>query len=446
MKIIIAGAGDVGFHLAQLLSYENQDIVVIDTNQDVLDYAATHLDVLTLRGDASSIDMLKEAEADRANLLLAVTTSENTNLVTAILAKKMGTAKTIARVQSRDYLEDASKQLFRELGIDTLISPRQLAAREIQRLVDQCSFSDVFEFENGKMSLVGLTVEEGSPLVNLQLSDWNKVHPNLATRPIAVLRGYQTILPRGNTVLRRKDHVYFITNRSDAGSLEHSLGKEKVKIRNVMIVGGSGLAFDTAKLLENDYKITLVDADKNRCKYMAEYLERTLIINGEPSNIDLLEEEGLSHMDAFIALTPNSETNIITSLTAKNHGVYKTIAQVENKEYVHISQDIGVDSLINKKLIAANNIFRFIRKGQIEAITSLNGVDAEIIEFIVHKTNQLTKKPLKDLHFPETAIIGGVIRGEESLLPSGDIQLQVGDRVIVFALPEAIGKVERLFR
>jgi trk system potassium uptake protein TrkA len=446
MKIIIAGAGDVGFHLAQLLSYENQDIVVIDTSQDVLDYAATHLDVLTVRGDASSISLMEQLEVNRADLFLAVTTSENTNLVAAVLAKKLGAGRTIARVQSRDYLEEGNKKLFRELGIDTLISPRQLAAREIKRLVDQCSFSDVFEFEGGKLSLVGLTIEEGSTLVNLRLSDWENVHPNLATRPIAVLRGYQTILPRGNTTLRRKDHVYFITNKSDTDSLEQCLGKEKIKIRNVMIVGGGGLALDTAKLLEQDYNVTLVESDKNRCREMADELQRTLIINGEPSNIDLLEEEGLSRMDAFIALTPNSETNIITSLTAKNHGVYKTIAQVENKEYVHISQDIGVDSLINKKLIAANNIFRFIRKGQIEAITSLNGVDAEIIEFIVHKTNQLTKKPLKELHFPETAIVGGVIRGEDSMIPSGDIQLQVGDRVIVFALPDAIGKVERLFR
>lgn len=446
MKIIIAGAGDVGFHLAQLLSFENQDIVIVDTNQEVLDYASTHLDVLTVKGDASSISLLRDVGVDRADLFLGVTTSENTNMVAAILAKKMGADRTIARVESRDYLTESSKQLFRELGIDTLISPRQLAAREILRLVNLCYFSDVFEFEGGKMSLVGLTVEESSPLANLQLSNWNTFNPNLATRPIAVLRGYQTILPRGTTILRKKDHVYFITNRSDTTTLEKCLGKEKVKIRNIMIVGGGGLAYETAKLLEESYNVTLVDPDKNRCREMADGLQRTLIINGDPSNIDLLLEEGLEKMDAFIALTPNSETNIITSLTAKNRGIYKTIAQVENKEYVHISQDIGVDSLINKKLIAANNIFRFIRKGQIEAITSLNGVDAEIIEFIVHKTNQLTKKPLKELHFPETAIVGGVIRGEDSLIPSGDLQLQIGDRVIVFALPEAIGKVEKLFR
>ena len=446
MKIIIAGAGDMGFHLAELLSYESQDIVLIDTNQDVLDYASTHLDVLTLRGDASSIELLQKAEAGEADIVLAVTTSENTNLVTAILAKKMGARRTIARVETLDYLDENGKNIFREVGVDTLISPRQLAAREIKRLVDQCSFSDIFEFENGKMSLVGLTVGEHSTLDNLRLSDWDNTFPNLSTRPIAVLRGYQTILPRGNTVLRRKDHVYFITNKLSTDTLERCLGREKKKIRNIMIVGGTGLALETAKILEPDYNVTLVYDDKHRCREMSEELQRTLIINGSPSNIELLEEEGLNRMDAFIALTPNSEANIISSLTAKNHGVFKTIALVEHKEYIHISQDIGVDSLINKKLIAANNIFRFIRKGHIEAITSLNGVEAEIIEFIVHKANQLTRKPVKDLHFPETAIIGGVIRGEESLLPSGDIQLQVGDRVIVFALPDAIARVERLFR
>jgi len=445
MKIIIAGAGEVGFHLAQLMSYEKQDTILIDTNQELLDYASTRLDVLTLRGDASSIDLLKSAEVDKAGLLLAVTTSDSTNLVTAILAKKMGAAKTIARVLSGEYLTPESKKLFHELGIDTLISPRLLAAREIRRLVDQCFFSDVFEFENGKLFLVGVTIDEGSPLENLRLLDWGKAYPGLATRPIAIQRKYKTILPRGHTVLQRKDHVYFITDKADTGQLEQSLGKKQIKVSNVMIIGGSGLALETAKLLEPDYNVTLVHDDKNRCRAMSEHLKKTLIIHGDPSNIETLAEEGLDRIDVFIALSPNSETNIITSLTAKNHGVYKTIAQIENKDYIQISQNIGVDSLINQKIIAANNIFRFIRKGKIEAITSISGMQAEIIEYIVTKENQLTKKPLKNLRFPETAIIGGLIRNGETILPSGDIQFQVGDRVVVFALPEAIAEVERLF-
>ncbi len=452
MKIVIAGAGDVGFHLAELLSFENQDIILIDTNQDVLDYASTHLDVLTIRGDSSSMKTLKEAEVGRTQLVLAVTTSEKNNLMTAILAKKLGARQTIARVKNSEYLEPEQRELFSTLGIDSLISPRQLAAREIKRLVNQCSFTDVFEFEGGKISLVGITLDQVSPLINQRLieiygnSNGNSSSEDPNYRPIAVLRGHRTIIPRGNTTLRKNDHVYFVAKTPDINCVEDFVGRQKIRIKNVMIVGGSDLAFETASMLEDEYHVTLIEQNKDRCKEMAEALHNTLIINGNVTDVDLQEEEGLRNMDAFIALTPNSETNIIASLMAKNRGVYKTIAQVENKEYTHISQNIGVDTLINKKLIAANNIFRYVRKGQVEAITSLHGVDAEVIEFVVHKNNRLTKKPLKDLNFPEEALIGGVIRGDESLIPDGNFQLQRNDKVIVFSLPEAISKLEKLFK
>ena len=446
MNIIIAGAGDVGFHLAELLSVENKDIILIDTNKEVLDYAASHLDVLTLRGDSSSIDILKQATAYKAKLVLAVTTSEKNNLVTAILAKKLGAKQTIARVSSTEYLSDEQREIFQELGIDSLISPRLLAAREILRLIKQCSFTDIFEFEGGKINLVGITLPNNSNLLNRPLSHVLNLESEVALRPIAILRGQRTIIPNESTIMLRNDHIYFVTKKENIETLENIIGKKKVNVKNVMIAGGTGLALETARILEKDYNVTLFEKDKDTCKWLAEQLNNTLIINGETSNIDLMVEEGLENMDAFLALTPNSETNIITCLTAKNHGVYKTIAQVEQKEYTFISQDIGVDTLINKKLIAANNIFRFVRKGQVEAITSLHGVDAEIIEYIVHKNNQLTKKPIKQLPLPKKTLIAGIVRGEESIFPTEDFQLQMDDRVIIFALPEAIGKLEKLFR
>lgn len=445
MKIVIAGAGDVGFHLAELLVCENQDIVLIDSNQEVLDYASTHLDVMTIRGDSSSIDILEQAGIGRAKLVLAVTTSEKNNLVTAILAKKMGARQAIARVNNQEYLEEGQRNLFRELGIDSLISPTMLAAGEIYRLIRECTFTDHFEFEAGKINLIGVTLDENSPLVNKHIVDIHGIETDLTLRPIAILRGHRTIIPRGDTILRRNDHIYFITRKDNTDRLISLVGKKKIRVKNVMILGGTDLGIATAKRLEDEYNVTLIEKDKDRCKWISEQLNNTLIINGEPSNIELLEEEGLSRMDAFVALSDNSETNIIASLTAKNHGVYKTIAQVENKEYIHISQNIGVDTLINKKLIAANNIFRFVRKGQVEAITSLHGVDAEIIEYVVHKSNQITKKPIKDLHFPKMALIGGVIRGEEAFIPDGEFQLQLNDKVVIFALPEAINKLEKLF-
>lgn len=446
MKIIIAGAGDIGFHLAQLLASENQDITLIDTNADVLQQAAIHLDVMTLKGDSSSISILESAGANKAKLVIAATTSEKNNILTAILAKRLGAKKAIARVQSGEYLSKENRAAFKELGVDSLISPNELAALEINRLLDDCTFTDIFEFEGGKIKLVGVTLNDQSPIINIPIEQLDILTQEESMMPIAILRGYKTIIPRGDTSMRRGDHVYFIVEQHKMDRLEQIIDAPQVKVNHVMIIGGTNMGLTAAKHLEQEYNVTLIEKSKQRCREIAEQLDSTLIIHGDNSNIDLLESEGLNEMDAFLALTNNSETNIIASLTAKNHGVYKTIAQVENKEYIHLSQNIGIDTLINRKLIAANNIFRFVRKGRIEAITSLHGVDAEVIEYLIHKTNHLTKHPLRNLHLPETSLIGGVIRGEKSIIPSGDFQLEKGDKVIVFALPEAITKLDKLFR
>ncbi len=446
MKIIIAGAGDIGFHLAQLLASENQDITLIDTNADVLQQAATHLDVMTLKGDSSSIRILENAGVSKAKLVIAATTSEKNNILTAMLAKRLGAKKAIARVQSGEYLSTENRAAFTELGIDSLISPNELAAFEINRLLDECTFTDIFEFEEGKIKLVGVTLNDQSTIINMPIEQLEVLNQEESMMPIAVLRGYKTIIPRGDTIMRRGDHVYFIVEQHKMDRLEQIIDAPQIKVNHVMIIGGTHLGLTAAKRLEQDYNVTLIEKSKKRCRELAEELDSTLIIHGDNSNIELLESEGLNEMDAFLALTNNSETNIIASLTAKNHGVHKTIAQVENKEYIHLSQNIGIDTLINRKLIAANNIFRFVRKGRIEAITSLHGVDAEVIEYVIHKTNHLTKHPLRKLHLPETSLIGGVIRGEKSIIPSGDFQLEKGDKVIVFALPEAITKLDKLFR
>lgn len=446
MKIIIAGAGDIGFHLAKLLSFEKQDVTLIDENQEVLDYAASHLDVLTLRGDSSSLEVLSNAEVGSAKLFLAVTTSEKNNLITAILAKKMGAKQTIARVNNPEYLEPEQRASFAELGVDQLISPQSLAAQEIVRLVGQSTLTDAFEFENGKVYLMGIMLDDSSPIANQTVLEVAEQHPDIIFRPVAILRGDRTIIPRANTVLKRSDHIYFMSSKDQKDHVLNIAGKEPRKVRSIMIVGGEGLGYRTAQLLENKYSVTLVEQSKKVCKQLVENLENTLVIKGDPSNVELLKEEGLSQMDVFIALTPNTETNIITSLMAEAAGVYKTIALVDNRDYIQISQNIGIDTLINKKLIAANNIFRFVRKGKIEAIASLHGVDAEVIEFEVHKANRITKHPIKDLHFPEKALIGGVIRGEQTFIPHGNFQLQKGDKAIVLVHNDAISRVEQLFR
>ena len=446
MKIIIAGAGEMGYHLARLLAHERQDITLIDTNEEVLDHARANLDVFTLKGDCASATILKQAEVSKCELLLAVTASEKTNLIAAILAKKLGAKQTISRVSNQEFLSPEQKKIFKELGVDSIISPTQLAAQEIQKLIKRSVVTDVFDFEGGRFSLLGITLDDSSLMVNFTVGEIDANHPELEFRPISILRGDNTIIPRSGTILKRSDHIYFIAPNEGIEDLLNLVGKQPVKVKNIMIIGGGELCYQCAALLEKDFRLTIVEKEKSACKSLAERLNNTLILRGDPSNVELLKEEGLARMDAFIALTPNTETNIITSLMAEQCGVFKTIALVDNTDYFHISQNIGVDTLINKKLIAANNVFRYVRKGKIEAITSLHGVDAEVIEFVLDKESKLTRDRIKDLRFPSGSVIGGVIRGAENLVPNGEFQLNKDDKVIVFAQNDAIAEVEELFR
>ncbi|NND32237.1 MAG: Trk system potassium transporter TrkA [Saprospiraceae bacterium] len=446
MKIVIAGAGDIGFHIAKLLAFEKQDITLIDIDEDVLDYARTHLDVLTLKGDASSFRVLQEAGVEKARLVIAATTTENTNIITAILAKKMGARQTIARVHSAEYLAKDQKSVFEELGVDSLISPTQLAAYEVLRLLKQCSLTDIFEFEGGQISLIGVLLDDSSPIVNMSIKEVDLLNEEIGFKPIALLRGHNTIIPNPNSILRRSDHIYFLARNKDIDTLVRIVGKNNVAVKDVMIIGGTEMALKTAQILEENYSVILIEKDKNRCKALVQDLHSTLVVCADPSNLAELEEEGLKRMDAVVALTDNSESNIIASLMAEEAGVYKTIALVSNTHYIRLSQNIGVDTLINEKLIAANNIFRFVRKGNVEAITSIHGSDAEIIEFNVSKGHRITKRTIGELHLPSSAVIGSVLRDKEALIPTDDFRLQAEDKVILFSLPEAISVVEKIFR
>jgi trk system potassium uptake protein len=445
MNIVIAGAGDMGYHLAKQLSYENQDITLIDLDKDVLDNVSSHLDVLTLLGDATSLEILKNANVRGVSMFMAVTTSEKTNLLAAILAKQLGAKRVIARVRNHDYLAEENKIYFQNLGIDNLISPTMLCSSEIYRMIKNSTFTDIFEFEGGKLNVVGITLDQSCSLVNKEIAEMRHDSIFEDVKIIAIVRDQMTIIPRGNTIIRNNDHVFFISNKKAVSSIVDLLGQRKVPIKNVMIIGGDDMAYTTAMKLEEEYRVTLVHKDKERCKWLSERLHNTLVINGDYKNIDLLIEEGLEEMEAFISLTESSETNIITSLSAKNHGVYKTIAHVDTREYIHISHSIGVDSLINKKLVAANQVTRYFRKGTVEAVSGIYGVDAEIIQYMITKNNRVTKNPLKSLYFPNTAIVAGVIRGEEVFIPDGEFILKMDDKVIVLALPGAETALEKLF-
>jgi trk system potassium uptake protein TrkA len=448
MKIIIAGAGDVGFHLAKLLSYESQDTYIIDFDGEKLDYLNNHLDVITKKGDATSIKLLKEVGIDSADLLIAVTDSQNTNFTISVIGKSLGAKKTIARIDNPEFLNECEVD-FKKFGLDFMISPQELAANEIKMLLNLSSFNDTVEFESGLFNVMGTTLSYKSPLVDLTVSEATKKFPNVDFISIAIKRQNvsQTIIPRGDTTYEINDQVYFSVPNYSMKGLYPIIGKKQFNIKNVMILGGSSIGEKTARnLCEDNFKVKLIEKNRDKAEILAETLTNTLVINGDGRDLELLEEENIRETDAFIAVTGNSETNIMSCLVAKSKGVKKTIALVENMDYIDISQTIGIQSLINKKLIAASNIFKHIRKGEILELANLHNIDAEVFEFEVQHDAKVTKKLIKDLRVPKEAVFGGIIRDGKALMSYGDMQIQSGDKVIVFCLPEAITTVEGLFK
>ncbi len=448
MRIIIAGAGDVGYHLAKLLAYEEQDIVIIDKDQECLNQAATNLDVVTIKGSSTSYKTLQEADVSKADLLISVTSSEETNLTTAIIGKHMGAKRTVARIQNEEYLFDKDKIDLAKLGIDELISPESLAAREIKRLLKEMAITDNFDFDEGKLSLIGLNIEEDSRISGKTIQEAAKLNGEQNYITVAILRETETIIPHGSTTFEPGDHAYFITAQDGIDSILKMVSKKDVGkkvIKKVMILGGSKVGVFAAKRLSKKYNVKLIEKGKDKCFALADELEDVLIINGDVRDIELLEAEGIGNMDAFIAVTGNTETNIMSCLVAKKFNVNKTIALVENIDYIHLSQNIGVDTMINKKLIAANFIFRYIRKGEIISLTSIHGVDAEVLEFIVKEGSKITAKPIKDLGFPQSAIIGGAVRDGKGMTTTGNFQFKPKDRAVVLCQPDCIHKVESFF-
>ncbi|MEE9408766.1 MAG: Trk system potassium transporter TrkA [Polaribacter sp.] len=448
MKIIIAGAGDVGFHLAKLLSYESQDTYIIDFDGDKLTYINNHLDVITKKGDATSIKLLKEIGIDSADLLIAVTDSQNTNFTISVIGKSLGAKKTIARIDNPEFLENCEVD-FTKFGLDFMISPQELAANEIKMLLNQSSFNDTVEFESGVFNIMGTGLTYQSPLINLTVKEAKEKFSNVDFITIAIKRENvsQTIIPRGDTTYELNDQVYFSVPNYSIKDLYPIIGKKQFNIKNVMILGGSSIGKKTARnLCQDNFKVKLIEKDREKAEALAEELSNTLVINGDGRNLELLEQENIRETDAFIAVTGNSETNIMSCLVAKSKGVKKTIALVENMDYIDISQTIGIESLINKKLIAASNIFRHIRKGEILALANLHNIDAEVFEFEVQANAKVTKEPIKNLGFPREAVFGGIIRDGKALMSFGTMQIQTGDKVIVFCLPEAIETVESLFK
>jgi trk system potassium uptake protein TrkA len=445
MNIIIAGAGEVGTHLAKMLSIEYHDIIVIDPDAEKLAQLSASADLLVVEGSATSIAALKEANIKKADLFVAVTSSENANILSATLAKRLGAKKVIARIDNNEYLLPNNKEIFLNLGVDSLIYPEKLAAKEVISLLGHTSTTEFVDFSGGKLSLAFMRLEEDAPVIDLTLLQTIKENENLEFRAVAIAREGETIIPRGSDQFKVNDLVYVITNQSGVKDMFEYSGKTNIEVHNLMILGGGRIGVRIASDLEKDVNVKIIEKDRDESIKLANYFKNALVINGDGRDTEFLMQEGLQYMDAFIAVTGNSETNILTCLAAKRMGVKKTIAEVENFDYIKLAESMGIDTVINKKLITASRIFRFTMSTEVSAIKCLTGSDAEVLEFIVKPNSPVTKGKIKDINFPKDAIIGGVVRGESSHIAKGDTEIKAYDRVVVFALPSAINKVGKFF-
>ena len=448
MKIIIAGAGDVGSHLAKMLSNEYHDLTIIDNDEGRLNRVSESADVITIFGSPTSITTLSQAGAAYADLFIAVSPAQeqDVNIISSLLAKKMGSTRVTARINNDEYLQNDNKILFTEMGIDLLFYPEKIASHEITDLLKQTGTSEFMDFSAGKLQLIVFRLDDGAPLIDKVLGDLTLSSEEPLYRAVAIARDGQTLIPRRNTRFKEHDLVFVISKRAGVQEVMSYFGKDNINVRKLMIVGGGRIGEMVAKKLENtvDY-IKLIELKKERCEVLNERLSKTLVINGDARNTDLLIEEDVNGFDAFVAVTSSSETNILSCVMAKKMGVAKTIAEVENIDYIKLAESMGVDAVINKKLITASRIFRFTLSNKVQSIKCLNGSDAEVLEFIVNPNSLITRDKIRNLGFPKDAIIGGIIRGNHSYIALGDTEIKAYDRVVVFALPSALKKVNKFF-
>lgn len=445
MKILIAGAGEVGSHLVKMLSNEYHDITIIDDDEKRLDELTAISDVLTIEGDVTSFDSLTKGEVQRCDLFMAVGPEENTNILSATLAKQLGAKKAIARIDNDEYLKPNNKEVFINMGIDYLFYPEKVAAQEVITLLGHSSTSEYVDFSGGKLSLVVFRLDASSPLIGRTLIEITRDRENLEYRTVAISRGGQTIIPRGEDMFEEGDTVYVISGRSSVKEVMEFSGKPNIDVKNLMILGGSRIGRRIAHELQNEINIKLVDYNPEKAYKLAEMLDKTLVIAEDGRKSEVMIEEGLDKMDAFVALTGRAETNILAAMLAKRMGVKKVIAEIENMNYISLAESIGIDTIINKKLITASSIFRFTMNTDVQAIKCLNGCDAEVLEFIVKPGSPATKGKIKHINFPREAIVGGVVRGDKAMIATGNVEIKAYDRVVVFALPSAIGKVGAFF-
>lgn len=445
MNIIIVGDEEIGYHLARSLSKLNHNITVIDQHAEDLKQLEADTDLLTVYGDSSSPRILSEASVKEADLVISVQHDEKINLITSVLAKRLGAKRTIARINNVEFLTSHNKAMFKDLGVDEMVCPERIAAKEITNLLIRNAAAEVYDFSDGLIMVYMIRLDKNSPVTNKSLNEINLLYPDVEARCLCILRKGKIIIPDRSDSYQTNDLVYLIVTPDSLPKVKELGGKKDYTVKSLIIAGGGRIGLRTALDTEDKMQVKLIDADKERCYELANTVNSTMIINGDANDMELLRDEGLEDTDAFIAVTDSTETNILTCLHANKEGVKKTIALVENVNYIDVSQDIGIDAIINKKLITASYIIRFTINAEVTSSKWLSGIDAEIMEVLVKEKSPATKRYIKRLLLPDGVNIGGIIRNGKAMIATGETQIETGDKVIVFTIPESASKLMRLF-
>ena len=445
MRIVIAGAGAVGTHLAKMLSVENENVVLLDDSEEKLGKLESLFDLQTIVGDPTKISALKSAGVDHAELFVAVTPHESRNITACVLAHYLGAAKTVARIDNYEYLMPKHKEYFKSLGVDSLIYPEQLAAEEIATNIRYSWMRQMLEFGDGALVMVGVKVRDNASILNIPFKELVR---DIPYHIVAIQRGDETIIPRGNDVILPEDLVCFMTTHDQIPYIRKITGKEEFnEVRNIIMMGGSRIAVRTTKLIPEGIKVKIIENDLARCHKLLELVEdNVLVINGDARDLELLRSEGIDHTDVFMALSDNSEMNILACLAAKRAGVLRTVSEVENIDYTSMAEGLDIGSVINKKKLAASTIFQMMLKTDVSSVKCLTFIQAVVAEFPVNVECYMTRKPVKDLGLPAGANIGGLIRNGKGMNVTGNTMIQVGDHVIIFCLEHVLKKLEKFFR
>ena len=446
MRIIIAGAYTIGTYLAKLLSRNNQDIVLMDESSENLEKFGSDFDLMMMQAPCTRLQALKEAGAEDADLFVAVTPDQSKNIVSCALAKSLGTKKPVAKVDNYEYTTDTLVQTFDQLGIDSIIYPEMLAATDIINGLKMSWVRQRWDVHDGALVMLGIKLRETCEVLNQPLKDISG--PNDPYHVVAIKRNGDTIIPGGNDELKLYDMVYIMTTRQYIPYVRKIVGKEHyVDVKNVMIMGGGRTAVRAVKTMPDYLDIKIIEASEERCTKLNEMLDddRALIIHGDGRDLALLQEEGIRNTQAFVAVTGNAETNILACLTAKRMGVRKTVAMVENMDYVNMAESLDIGTIINKKAIAASHIYQMMLDANVHNVRFLMNADADVAEFIPQEGAKITQKAVKDLKLPAGVTIGGLVRNGEGILVSGNTTIQAGDSVMVFCHNIYLKKIENLF-